>query len=104
MTEFTMTRTLGLPYERAVTAVREGARRVVGFGVLAEIDIAATLKKKLGVDVAPKIILGAYRPQLALQALGIDPGSRPTPFNDRVSGGRPGSAIRITGFGGHCRR
>ncbi len=44
-----------------------------GFGILTEIDLKATLKKKLDVDVAPQIILGACRPQLAHQALGIDP-------------------------------
>ncbi len=95
MTEFTMTRTLGLPYERAVTAVREGLAGV-GFGVLTEIDIAATLKKKLGVDVAPKIILGACRPQLALQALQADPRvAALLPCNVVVSTDGDGSLVEI---------
>lgn len=95
MTEFTMTRTLGLPYERAVTAVRE-ALAGVGFGVLTEIDIAATLKKKLDVDVAPKIILGACRPQLAHQALQADPRvAALLPCNVVVSADGDGSLVEI---------
>jgi len=72
MPGYTLATTLDRPYAETVDAVR-GALAEQGFGVLTEIDIRATLAGKLGVDVAPQVILGACRPQLAHQALEIEP-------------------------------
>lgn len=55
----------------AEAAVRE-ALAGQGFGVLTEIDVAATLKSKIGVDRAPLKILGACNPTFAHRALQLD--------------------------------
>ena len=72
MSGYTLAVTLARPYDDAVAAVRQ-ALADQGFGILTEIDLKATLKTKLDVDVAPQVILGACRPQLAHQALQVDP-------------------------------
>lgn len=66
--------TTDLPMADAETAVRE-ALAAQGFGILTEIDLAATFKAKLGIDRAPLKILGACNPTFAHQALEIDPTS-----------------------------
>jgi len=70
--DYTIRASVDRPYDETVRAVRD-ALADAGFGVLTEIDLAATLKSKLDVDVAPQVILGACRPQLAHRALEADP-------------------------------
>lgn len=65
-------KTVSLGYEQAIEAVTQGLAKE-GFGVLTEIDVAATLKKKLNLDRAPYKILGACNPQFAARALEIEP-------------------------------
>jgi len=72
VSDYTLAITLDRPYDATVAAVRS-ALGDQGFGVLTEIDLKATFKTKLDVDVAPQVILGACRPQLAHQALQVDP-------------------------------
>jgi len=68
MAGYTLSATVRRPYEQTVEVVRR-ALADAGFGVLTEIDLKSTLKAKLDVDVAPQVILGACRPQLAYEAL-----------------------------------
>ncbi|MGE5548540.1 MAG: DUF302 domain-containing protein [Solirubrobacterales bacterium] len=59
---------LQMPFDAAVSAVSEALGRH-GFGILTQIDVQATLKKKLDVDYRPYLILGACNPKMAFQAL-----------------------------------
>ena len=69
---YAMSKTVDLSYDEAVAATK-AALQEQGFGVLTEIDMKATLKAKIDVDIPPQVILGACRPPLAKRALEIDP-------------------------------
>jgi uncharacterized protein (DUF302 family) len=72
MFSYTFAAALPEPIEQVRPRV-ETALRDEGFGVLTEIDVAATLKAKLGHERTPYLILGACNPQLAQRALEVDP-------------------------------
>jgi uncharacterized protein (DUF302 family) len=59
---------LGLPFDDALLKVREELKKE-GFGIITEIDVKETLKKKLNVDFKKYRILGACNPSFAYQAL-----------------------------------
>jgi uncharacterized protein (DUF302 family) len=69
---YTLTATTDLPFTETVTRARAELARE-GFGVLCEIDVQATLEKKLGVEREPYLILGACNPPLAHRALEAEP-------------------------------
>lgn len=65
---------IDLPMDEAEVKVR-ASLAAHGFGVLTEIDVAATLNAKLGIDRAPLKILGACNPTFAHRSLELDPSS-----------------------------
>ena len=69
---YTIAGTTSLAFAEAVARVRDELAEE-GFGVLTEIDVQATLREKLGVEIGPYLILGACNPTYAHRALGIEP-------------------------------
>lgn len=74
---------MSVPYAHTVDLAspwNEGVDRVIaalaaqGFGILTRIDTHEVLEKKLGIQRAPYVILGACNPTLAARALEIEPG------------------------------
>jgi len=71
MSDYGIATTLDTDFADAVARTR-AALAVQGFGVLTEIDVAATMKTKLDIDMPPYLILGACNPPLAHQAITVD--------------------------------
>jgi len=72
MAKYAFGKKVNMGFEQAVAAVTQALAKE-GFGVLTEIDVQATLKKKLNLDRPPYKILGACNPQLAHRALEAEP-------------------------------
>jgi uncharacterized protein (DUF302 family) len=72
MADFGMSVRVDAPLDQALERTR-AALADQGFGILTEIDVAATLKAKLDVEVPPQVILGACNAPLARQGLQIEP-------------------------------
>jgi uncharacterized protein (DUF302 family) len=72
MSKYAFGKTVNMSFEQATEAVTQALAKE-GFGVLTEIDVAATLKKKLGLERPPYKILGACNPQFAARALEMEP-------------------------------
>jgi uncharacterized protein (DUF302 family) len=71
-TEYAITRTLDAPFDATVARVTETLADE-GFGVLTTIDVQATMKHKLDLDIPQYVILGACNPQLASRGLAVEP-------------------------------
>ena len=87
--------TLARPFPDALEAVRVSLAGQ-GFGIVSEVDMAATLRNKLGVEIEPQVILGACNPALAHRALAAEPAiGLLLPCNVVVRGSGAGTVVEV---------
>ena len=72
MSNYAFGKPVAMPFDTAVQRVTEELAKV-GFGVLTEIDVQATMKKKIDLDMPPYRILGACNPGFASRAIAVEP-------------------------------
>lgn len=72
MSSYVFGKPVALRFDVALRRISEELAKV-GFGILTEIDVQATMKKKLDLDMKPYRILGACNPKFASQAIAADP-------------------------------
>ena len=72
MAQYVFGKPVAMAFDVAVQRVTEELAKV-GFGVLTDIDVQATMRKKLGLEMRPYRILGACNPQIASKAIAAEP-------------------------------
>ena len=72
MSKYAFGKSVTVGFDQAVQRITEELGKV-GFGVLSDIDVQGTMKKKIGLDMPPYRILGACNPQFAGKAIAADP-------------------------------
>ena len=72
MSHYVFGKPVAMSFDDAVRRVTEELAKQ-GFGVLTDIDVQATMRKKLGLEMRPYRILGACNPQIASQAIAAEP-------------------------------
>ena len=72
MNKFSLDTEITGPFNEALAKVKESLK-AEGFGVLSEVDVQATLREKIGVELEPYTILGVCNPKLAHAAITIEP-------------------------------